>query len=120
MKKELEALKRIGNEPMERYINRVVRVNTLDDYALIQQALTPPTADEIVKELKIWVNKNSDTFAKYYDDREIDVYFRNNEFRTASDRLIISYNKNGLHTHMRIPLKLAHDITSFFINKEVE
>ena len=112
-------LKRIATELLERFDFSEVD-DLLLDIEEIEQALTPPTADEIVKELN-----------EYYEINNV-KYGRSPQYSNGSYALRFTSNDNGLRIFAEydvksksinisgyIDLKLAHKITSFFMEEEL-
>ena len=100
MKKELEAYDRIATYLA---LNFDIDSEMHKDCLIIQQTLTPPTANEIVKELReIYPTKT----------RQYEIEFENKKYRISDDEF-----KNGIYVVklQQLPLKLAHKITSFFM-----
>ena len=109
MSKELEALRYKLNEIRKTQSKPYIiefDENYIDD---LLQALTTPTADEIVKELN--------DISEYFWE------FENGRFQptncTKNDGVfdIIQENELDLAGFDMLPIKLAHKITTFFMNE---
>ena len=72
----------------------------------LKQALTPPTADEIIKELNEWCEK-----AEFSVSGELWIE------KDFCDYKIALFEGNIDFDSLDLPLKLAHKITSFFMEE---
>lgn len=121
MKKELEIFDKYGEIPVFKTSNPKwgLPVDELDEksWNTIRKALTPPTADEIVKEYKDYL------FGYFYfreEDRDkLKIRYNDNCFEynlfNRGWELLAYATKGKMVITIYSPLKLAHKITSFFM-----
>ena len=124
MSKELEALKNIANEISNYKLHGIGNENWLgiqdvmQDIDILEKALTPPTADEVCKELGEWFGREISFHNNIF---YIEECFNDNEV------LHIKYNpigifwkiNNAYETIIPLPLRLIKRIAMFY-EKESE
>ena len=106
-------LKRIATELLDRFDYSEVD-DLLLDIEEIEKALTPPTADEIVKELNEKLKVYSEfKRCDYIDTTNIfRIYYKDTAYLE-----IFTHNKM-ISIPIILPLETSHKITSFFKHKE--
>ena len=99
MTKELEALKRMHQRAMKCEQN--TNIQETSDYIKLEQALTPPTQEEVCKVLSEYMNE-----PVWFDE--------NNDIRISAQWLVKKINTYGLNFMIVLPPHLITMISRFF------
>ena len=126
MSKELEALKRITNEISNYKLHGIGDENwlgfqdVLSDVKLIEQALTPPTEQDVCKALSKWIKGNIPDIWNYkvYYDREGFHYYNNCDF----EEYLVEYDRidKAITLSVFLPPHLVEMIGKFYKGKVKE
>lgn len=94
---------------MEKNLEEKEALEYISYHHFSNNILTPPTAEEIVKKL----NEHIKGITQYWQ-------YQDSTFFNPNSQHTIRMGINGIRIYGidDLPLKLAHDITTFFINKE--
>jgi len=113
MSKELEAFERVWEDCSQFDLDYVSKHNLMDDLREIEQALTPPTEEEVCKALS--------EYLKPHYTRNVKVTFENNEF-VFFERRIVQYVGGNIWFNLPIdfPPHLITMLSRFFEGKVKE